>query len=121
MLIARVSRACLICFPRHISRRKVEKTSVRRGASALLKSLDGASLKGGLTMIRVAIAALLVAGTMSSALAVEPQPLSGFSAQKRGCPANYEKTCMSRCMNSGGQPRKCPQYCAKRLRENCAG
>ncbi|BAT59768.1 hypothetical protein GJW-30_1_02301 [Variibacter gotjawalensis] len=40
--------------------------------------------------------------------------------KKKGCPANYESTCQASCMKAGGQPRKCPQYCAKRLRENCA-
>jgi hypothetical protein len=42
------------------------------------------------------------------------------SAQKKGCPANYENTCMSTCVKQGGQARKCPQYCAARLRKNCA-
>lgn len=40
-------------------------------------------------------------------------------AQKSKCPANFQNTCMSTCVARGGQPRLCPQYCAKRIREGC--
>lgn len=70
-----------------------------------------------LARIGTALTLLLIAGALP-AMAFD---LGQLSAQKRkGCPANYEQTCMSRCMKAGGQPRKCPAYCSKRLRENCA-
>ena len=33
------------------------------------------------------------------------------------CVANFHDACMKRCLNGGGQPRLCPQFCQKRERE----
>jgi len=33
------------------------------------------------------------------------------------CVANFHEACMKRCLNGGGQPRLCPQFCDKRQRE----
>lgn len=62
----------------------------------------------------IAVAALVAAGMLSPAFAVD------FLAQrKQGCPANYAKTCVSTCVKQGGQPRFCPAWCEKRIRDNC--
>jgi hypothetical protein len=48
-------------------------------------------------------------------------PVSDGAAQAKKkspqCVANFHDACMKRCLNGGGQPRLCPQFCQKRERE----
>lgn len=63
----------------------------------------------------IAIAALVTAGMLNPAFAVDSS-----AQRKKGCPANYEKICVPTCIKRGGQPGFCPAWCDKRLRNNCA-
>lgn len=63
--------------------------------------------------ILIAVAAMLASAWFVTGDAFAQKKKAG------GCPANYAQTCQSTCSARGGQIRLCPQYCAKRMRENC--
>jgi hypothetical protein len=62
----------------------------------------------------VRILTIVSALTLAAAFSV-----SNADAQKKSpqCVANFHDACMKRCLNGGGQPRLCPQFCQKRERE----
>jgi len=65
-------------------------------------------------MLRVI--SLVSAAVLATAFMVAEGQAQGKKKSAR-CVANFHEACMKRCLNGGGQPRLCPQFCEKRQRE----
>ena len=59
---------------------------------------------------------LVSAALLLAALAAAEVQAQGKKKSAQ-CVPNFHEACMKRCLNGGGQPRLCPQFCEKRQRE----